>query len=208
MFRTSLTESAGNPDVVCLLAQVLWAKGSSNERDVAREQLLDSVEKHPEHAGCIILLAVIALLDDDKETLEAIASDLQNLRTQASTTEHELLRISTVLRALAELQPGVIASEPDIAQQAEAASSVMLAPAKPYGWASLSSVSDDPYAAEMAMLTAGGSVPPKGTLSAGELAKMQAATHRVADAQRAIMLAPWVAAGWTEFSEGVKVLDG
>ena len=40
MFKAALTESNENPDVICLLVQVLWAKGGEEERDVAREQLL------------------------------------------------------------------------------------------------------------------------------------------------------------------------
>jgi superkiller protein 3 len=39
MFKAALNESGENPDVVCLLSQVLWAKGGDEERDVAREQL-------------------------------------------------------------------------------------------------------------------------------------------------------------------------
>jgi len=39
MFKAALNESSENPDVVCLLSQVLWAKGGNEERDVAREQL-------------------------------------------------------------------------------------------------------------------------------------------------------------------------
>lgn len=39
MFKVALEESSENPDVITLLAQVLWAKGGDNEREVAREQL-------------------------------------------------------------------------------------------------------------------------------------------------------------------------
>lgn len=39
MFKAALIESGENPDVVCLLSQVLWAKGGDEERDVSREQL-------------------------------------------------------------------------------------------------------------------------------------------------------------------------
>lgn len=39
MFKVALEESSENPDVVALLAQVLWAKGEDDEKQVAREQL-------------------------------------------------------------------------------------------------------------------------------------------------------------------------
>ena len=39
MFKAALEESSENPDVITLLAQVLWAKGGDDEREVAREQL-------------------------------------------------------------------------------------------------------------------------------------------------------------------------
>lgn len=40
MFKVALEESSENPDVITLLAQVLWAKGGNDEKDVAREQLI------------------------------------------------------------------------------------------------------------------------------------------------------------------------
>lgn len=40
MFKVALTESDENPDVVALLAQVLWAKGGEDEREIAMQQLL------------------------------------------------------------------------------------------------------------------------------------------------------------------------
>jgi superkiller protein 3 len=80
MFRAALEESDGAPDIVCLLAQVLWAKGGEQQRGVARDQLFDCVEKHPGHIGAIPLLGVIAVLDGDQETIEAVTSDLQGLR--------------------------------------------------------------------------------------------------------------------------------
>lgn len=40
MFKSALTESSENPDVVALLSQVLWMKGGDEEREVARQQLI------------------------------------------------------------------------------------------------------------------------------------------------------------------------
>merc|ERR1712093_193932 len=49
-FIPALEESSGNPDAVCLLAQVLWAKGDEESREKARDHLFGCVEKKPESA--------------------------------------------------------------------------------------------------------------------------------------------------------------
>ena len=58
MFEVALQESNREPDVVCMLAQVLWAKGGVAEKDAARTQLFDVIENHPKHVQAIALLAV------------------------------------------------------------------------------------------------------------------------------------------------------
>ena len=194
MFRAALEETDGNPDVVCLLAQVLWAKGGTEERDVAREQLFDCVEKHPGHAGAILLLGVIALLDDDSDTAEAVTADLHGLRTRTDLDERYQMKIGGLLTALAISHPGEEVRESAITE--EATTAVMLAPSQPHGWSQLAELTDDTFPTEMVLLTAMGSVPPKGILDAEALSKASAASSRPADAQRAIMMAPWVAAGW------------
>ena len=72
----------------------------------------------------------------------------------------------------------------------------MLGPSKPYGWSQLTEISEESYPTEMALLTAKGAVPPKGPLDAEDLAEAFAGTARPADAQRAIMIAPWGMDGW------------
>lgn len=194
MFRTALEETAGNPDVVCLLAQVLWAKGGLDERAVAREQLFDCVEKHPGHAGAISLLGAIAILDDDAATAEAVTADLHELRTRPDINEQYQTKIGILLAALAMALPDEGAREDAV--KVEATTAVMLAPSKPHGWEQLAAITEDGHPTEMALLTAVRSAPPRGMLDAGDLCRAFAGTGRAADAQRAVMMAPWVAAGW------------
>ena len=194
MFRTALEETDSNPDAVCVLAKVLWAKGGTEERNVAREQLFDCVEKHPNHAGAILLLGVIALLDDDKETMEAVSADLQALRTQTKLGEQEQRSIGQLLTAFAASVPDQDAREN--AEISEATTAVMLAPSQPHGWGQLANVTEEIYPAEMALLMAVGAAPPKSTLSAEDLCRAYAGTSRIGDSQRAVMVAPWVSAGW------------
>ncbi|KAI9723608.1 MAG: hypothetical protein M1812_000908 [Candelaria pacifica] len=195
MFRCALEESNGAADIVCLLAQVLWAKGGEEEKGVAREQLFDCVEKQPMHIGAKLLLGVIAVLDGDLDTLEAVKSDLQVLRTSDNVDGENKRKVSELSAAIASL-----ANSSDSEQMGELMTSVMLAPAQPQGWSRLAAATADPYPAEMALKMSLRSVPPRGPLRAEDLAKAFAGTARVADAQRAVMIAPWVKEGWEEVS--------
>ena len=194
MFRTALEETDGSPDAVCVLAQVLWAKGGVEERNVARDQLFYCAEKHPSHASTIMLLAVITMLDNDQDTLEAVAADLHDLRTRSDIDWQQQSRIGHLLAALA--TSTATSENRNSAEIAKAQATVMLAPSKPYGWSQLAELSEETYPTEMALLTAKGAVPPKGPLNAEDLSKAFAGTARPADAQRAIMVAPWLTDGW------------
>ncbi|MCJ1399353.1 Superkiller protein 3 [Xylographa trunciseda] len=194
VFRTALEETDGNPDVVCILAQVLWAKGGTEERDVAREQLFNCVETHPGHAGAITLLGVVAMLDSDSDTAEAVIADLHDLRTRTDLDEQHQQKIGRLLAALATSH--LIEKTRESAVTGEATTAVMLAPSQPHGWSQLAMLTDDTFPTEMVLLTAMGSVPPKGTLDAEDLGEAFAKSSRPADMQRAVMMAPWAAAGW------------
>ena len=194
MFRSALEETQGSPDIVCLLAQVLWAKGGNEERNVAREQLFDCIENHPGHPGAIILLGVIAVLDDDEDTVEAVTADLEGLRTRDSLTAQEKSKVAQLLTTIASLFPGE--EEQDASEISQAATATMLAPSQPYGWSQLAGLAEESYPAEMAVLTAKKAAPPRGNLDANDLAKAYAETQRLDDAQRAVMVAPWTVQGW------------
>ncbi|KAF6241111.1 hypothetical protein HO173_000905 [Letharia columbiana] len=194
MFRSALEETQGNPDIVCLLAQVLWAKGGDKERSVAREQLFDCVENHPGHSGAIILLGVIAVLDDDRDTIEAVTVDLEGLRTRDSLTVQEQSKVAELLTTISALFPGEEGQ--DASEMSQATTTTMLAPSQPHGWAQLAGLSKESYPATMAVLTATKACPPGGNLDAHDLSKAYSGTTRLDDAQRAVMVAPWTAQGW------------
>lgn len=194
MFRAALEESDGAPDIVCLLAQVLWAKGGEQHRGIARDQLLDCVEKHPGHIEAITLLGVIALLDNDRETIDAVTSDLQRLRAKDDTSPHQQRQLEKLLAAVAALGYGLAGK--DLGMRPEVTNSIVLYPSKPYGWSELATFSDEPFPADMTLLTATRAVPPRASLDAQDLCQAYAGTGRLTDAQRAIVVAPWTKDGW------------
>ena len=194
MFRMALEESNENADTVCILAQMLWTKGGEEERNVAREQLFDCVQKNPSHVHAITLLGVIAVLDNDKDTTEAVSADLQAVKAQDNLETQQWRQIGRVLAAIASSSTNN--EERDRAVLTEATTAVMLAPFQPDGWGSLADLTEEPFPTDMALLTAIGAAPPKGPLDAENLCKAYTQTRRLGDAQRAVMVAPWVAVGW------------
>ena len=194
MFRNALGETQGDPDIVCLLAQVLWAKGGDKERSVAREQLFDCVENHPGHSGAIILLGAIAVLDDDGDTIEAVIADLEGLRIRDSLTVQEQSKVAELLAIISALFPNEEGQ--DASESSQATAATMLAPSQPHGWSQLAELSGESHPAEMAVLTANKACPPGGNLDANDLSKAYSGTRRLDDAQRAVMVAPWAAQGW------------
>jgi superkiller protein 3 len=199
MFRAALQEAESDPDVICLLAQVLWAKGGEEERNVAREQLFDCVEKNPDHVGAVTLLGAIAILDSDKDTIEAVESDLQSLRTRDDIDAHSRAKITQLLAGISSLGPeqdsGVSEEQRRIH---EASHSVILSPSQPDGWMALSAASAERYPAEMAIKTALRSIPPRGILDATDLCKAYVQSGLRQDALTATMVAPWRVEGWEE----------
>lgn len=197
-FRIALEESNSAPDIVCLLAEVLWAKGGEDEKNVAREQLFESVEKHPEHVGSVVLLGAMAALDEDPDTMDAVKDDLQVLRTKSTLDAIQLARVEKVLDSIAMMTGGVEEAEKEVKR------TIVLLPSKAHGWAQLADFSEDVFPAQMALRTAEKAVPPLGPLSAVNLAVAFAGTGSFGDAQRAIALAPWVKAGWNALAESLE----
>lgn len=200
MFRSALEESGSAPDVVNLLATVLWAKGGEEEKTVAREQLYGAIEKHTDEISSAVLLGVMAVLDGDTDAMDAVKDDLRSARTQPNLDTKSLQSLEQILDAIV-----TVTSTPDrnSAAQEEISISIMLAPHKPYGWTQLAKTTDESYPAEMALLTAARSVPPNGGLSAEDLAATHAGAGSAANAQRAVVLAPWCAEGWASLEEAV-----
>lgn len=200
MFRSALIESSNDPDVVCLLVQVLWAQGGEDEKAVAREQLFECVEKYPDHAGAITLLGAIAALDDDEDTLGAVHADLSTLRTKEAVETHAQDNIERLLTALAALGVGG-AFEKDVKAESQAA--VFLKPAHSPSWGRLADLTQSPEAASMAVKTAVAMVPPKGDVNTTALAEAYAGAGTAADSQRSIFLSPWSAHGWESLKSTV-----
>ncbi|KAH7094860.1 hypothetical protein FB567DRAFT_574771 [Paraphoma chrysanthemicola] len=198
-FRTSLEATGSNPDIICLLAEVLWAKGGDNEKQVARDQLFTAIEKHEGHVGLLTLIGAMTVLDDDLETMEAIRDDLDRLRTDKSITDYQLARVEKIIEAIS-ISLGGEAQELD-----EARRSIMLAPWKHTGWSELADAADgDVFASTLAKETAMRNAPPNGSLDAVGLSGAVAATGQVGDVQRAIVLAPWRREGWSSLVECVE----
>ncbi|XXH01501.1 hypothetical protein Hte_007861 [Hypoxylon texense] len=191
-FEVALEESNGNPDAVCVLAQMLWATGTDEAREQARTILFDVIEKDPSHIQSVLLLGVIALLDEDEESLDAVVSELQTLRTSDKVTGAEHSRIGEVFRAVATLSED--STEDGILVQLQ--SDVMLYPHLPHGWSRLAEFTGEEYPADMALKVALKAIPPRGELGAVDLADAYAGTGKAADAQTAIFIAPWSSSGW------------
>ncbi|KAL6705328.1 Superkiller protein 3 [Coniothyrium glycines] len=198
-FRTSLEATESNPDIICLLAEVLWAKGGVKEKSVARDQLFTAIEKHEGHVGLLTLIGAMAVLDDDTETMEAIKDDLERLRTNKDLTDQQLMRVEKIIEAISVSLGG---EEQEIN---EARRSVMLAPWKHIGWAELAdAAAGDVFASTLAKETAMRNAPPSGTLDTTGLSEALARTGKVNDAQKSIVLAPWERVGWGALAECVE----
>jgi superkiller protein 3 len=197
-FQPALEESNGNPDAVCLLAQVLWAVGNDESRAKAQEYLFESVESHPDHVQSVLLLGVIALLSRDEESIEAVSASLRDLRSARGITNKEQDQISEVLRAIAEFS-----GEHEYSVLTELQTEVVLHPHQPHGWGRLAAIGGDEYAADMALKTALRAVPPRGEVNARGLSEAFAGTGRIGDIQEAIMIAPWYQAGWNALGDAL-----
>ncbi|KAF2704150.1 TPR-like protein [Pleomassaria siparia CBS 279.74] len=197
-FRASLEATSSNPDIICLLAEVLWAKGGENEKEIAREQLFAAAEKHDKHVGIVTLLGAMAVLDDDADTMSAVLDDLSALRIDSKLTPHDIMRVEKVMEAIAMILGG------QAEELNEARRTVVMAPWKHTGWQELAETSGEVFAAVMARETARRSVPPIGVLDAKGLANAFAGTGDVKDAQRSVVLAPWDRVGWGALAECVK----
>lgn len=203
MFRDALQEADDAPEVVCLLAQVLWAKGGDEERSVAQQQLFDCVENHPDHIGAVSLLGAIGVLDGDKDVLEAVESDLHGMITRDDIDIHDRTKLTKLLAAISSLGLTDSSADPETRRIGEATAAVMRAPDQPHGWMELASTSQELHPAEMAVNRALRSVPPRSNLNAVDLSEAYAQTGKASDALRAVMVAPWKRDGWEELSYAV-----
>lgn len=191
-FLPALEESNSNPTAVCLLAQVLWAQGDQDSRNSARSYLFDCIESHPDHVECILLLGIVALFDQDHESLEAVIASLHELRTTSNITHARKSQVGDVLQSIAALTDDL----PNQRATTEIQTDIFLSPSKPYAWNRLAKMTGDQFISEMALKTALRAVYLKSEVDAADLAEMYAGTRKLGDAQKAIMNAPWSIKGW------------
>jgi superkiller protein 3 len=203
MFKAALDESGGAADVVCLLSQVLWAKDGAKERHVAQEQLMDCVQAHPGHVQSTILLGVISLLEDDNDSIEAAAEDLQSLRASDQLTVVEQQNVSTILTAIASMSGTSETSKAE--KTAEISTSILLSPSQPYGWTALAEQGTESYPADMALKTSQRSVILGKNIDAEDLAGAFADSRTSGNVQRAIAVAPWSSKGWMVLYEVISI---
>jgi superkiller protein 3 len=204
--ESALSENPTNPDAICLFVQILWATNDESHQERARDLLFECVEANPAHVQCVLLLGTIALIDADLESLEAVVADLQTFRTEREITDAEQGMIGELLRAAAAMSE----EDPDKEVRNEVQAEVFMFPGQPAGWSRLADVeavteegSGRQNAKEMALLTALKAVPPNGKLDAGDLVVPLAGTGRPRDAQRGVVMAPWLEKGWVGLRESV-----
>ncbi|RDW25433.1 hypothetical protein B0I71DRAFT_175221 [Yarrowia lipolytica] len=77
-FQQALEESDEDQEIVVLLVQVLWAKGGE-ARDVARDQLYDSVEHKGSNLQIALVLGAIGLVEDNSDLQDAALDELNGL---------------------------------------------------------------------------------------------------------------------------------
>lgn len=203
MFREALKETDNTPDVICLLSQVLWAKGGEDRRNLARDQLFECIEAHPNHPQATSLIGAMSAIDEDEPTLTAVTEDLQTLRTSEKLSKGQRRRLETLVDAIA-----LLVADNDSGTN-EAMVSLMLAPEQTAGWTSLSAASagdedSEAYVHEMVAITALHAVSSENTIDASELSHAIASTGKACDSQRSIAVAPWLHEGWN----GLVIGDG
>lgn len=196
MFRAALEESNYNEDVVCLLAQVMWAKGTQKDRDSAKDYLVGCLEKSPRHVNAVTLLGAMSAIEGDQESLDNINGDMQSLfRTARDVEIQQRGDIELLLTASASLSASASAgNETEVLNEIHR--SIMLAPDQPFGWSKLAEYTDDTNAAQMALMTTACAAPPEGRVNSEMLSKAFADVGTPATAQKAIAMAPWLVDGW------------
>ncbi|KAJ5725876.1 TPR-like protein [Penicillium malachiteum] len=197
MFGAALHEADNDPDVVCLLAQVLWAKGGEEERSLARKTLVDCTHENSDHVGAATLLGAIAILDGDNELIKTAESNLKTLLVRDEIDLQDRTKLLKLLGTISTLGLSEDIELPeDMRRIKEATAAIMLSPGQPQGWTELSNGSKSGYPAEMAIDRALRSVPPHGNLEATDLSQAYAQSGNAGDALRSIMVAPWRPEGW------------
>ncbi|KAF3910944.1 hypothetical protein ABW20_dc0110431 [Dactylellina cionopaga] len=192
MFRLALTESGEDPDVVVVLAQVLWAKGGEEERDVAMQQLMGSIEKNPEHLLSTMLLGVIGAMERDEGIIESVVEDLEGVRGDPKKSQEEVKRVNKLLLALAEISGTNTSSI--------CTTSIMLNPWSSAAWKGLAETTEETFPADMALDLA---LSKTTTMDIEEICGALEASGTIDADQMSLVIAPWRAEGWRRLAGDV-----
>ncbi|KAI9722416.1 MAG: Superkiller protein 3 [Chrysothrix sp. TS-e1954] len=189
-------------DVVCMLAQISWAKGTRNQRSFAKEKLLDCVEQSANQIEAMLLLGAISILDEDSSTRDAVLDDLQTFRTdpKASSMQHghiEKLLTSWTPQSKHE-------ANDDSRISAETLSSVMLRPYQHQVWADLAEQDEDEIGASIALSNAEQTTLGNEQLDTAGLASAYATVGSIADTQRSLLLDPSSDKAWSTLETCVE----
>ncbi|KAI9676880.1 MAG: Superkiller protein 3 [Caeruleum heppii] len=201
---TSSSDSSTEPEIIRLIAQISFSKGTKTQQSSAKDRLFDVVERHPKHIENILLICAIALLERDWEGWDACREDLEALTTDGdgvdASTSRRILALNLAATAATAAQDP---SSTESLIRNHITTTIMLHPHHPDGWTHLaslpepspsSSTTSDPSntAAQMALLNTLRKVPPHGSVEAEELARAFWGTGVVGDGLRAVGIAPWL----------------
>jgi superkiller protein 3 len=208
-FKLALKETRSAPDVICSLAQVLWAKGGKRERTVAKEQLLETFkasEKNDEapegSIATVLMLGAMSVLEQppNVELARTTRKELQKIQVRNELSRKTQDGIRNIIAAIDQ----VLFQGNHAAQRQDAQKDVMLFPTSPGSWTRFSKLltqeqtekEDAQAATDMALLLAERKVPPRGDVNGKELAEALARTGRLADVQTALMMWPGSVEAW------------
>ena len=204
LFQLALDESDSDPDIVCMLANMMLTK-NNEETTPIHDQIADAIDRYPEHVRAVTMLVVIALQKNDPDELEAAEVALRALRShdKVSTSERERVSKSLMTVALKHMSGETAA---DTAISRKAIREIMVTPAQHHGWTQLAEAAHSGYAAEMALVNARQNVPPRGDINAEALGLAFSRTGRRTEALQGVMLAPWKADGWQALAQSLQTL--
>ncbi|CAN6674624.1 superkiller protein 3 [Trichomonascus vanleenenianus] len=176
-FRQALQLSDEDQDVVILLTQVLWAQGGKEERDVALDQLYNSVGEKGTSLKITLLLGAIGLVDDS-DLVEAAYDELRELGVEDLEKDKES-RVQEIMSMITN----------SVAPWQKAA---YMWPSNYTIWKNL----DSRVALQLAK--AGNS-----KVSSTELSSAYVTERSVEDCQRAVFLAPWNTQAWNGLASAI-----
>lgn len=180
-FKQALAESEEDQDVVVLLAQVLWADGGKDEKEVALDQLFSSVGAKGASVKIALLLGVIGLVDDPN-IADAAAEELSNLSLDSlqQDRDHQVQEVLSLLTK--SMDPWKRAA---------------------YYWPSNYGIWKNVNPKTALQLATKG----LGGVSSSELSEAYSTEQTLECSQRAVFLAPWNIKAWQGLDTTVKSIS-